>query len=34
MGIYKIDFDKTRCMYFLIKEEKFFDNNNEILEKS
>ena len=27
------DFDKTRCKFFLIKEEKVFDKYNEILEK-
>ena len=30
---HKIDFDKSRCMYFLIKEEKFSDKYNEILKK-
>ena len=30
MSIYKIDFDKTKGMYFLIKDEKFLQNYNEI----
>ena len=25
MGTYKINFDKSKCMYFLINEEKVFD---------
>ena len=25
MSIYKRDFDETKCMYFLIKHENFFD---------
>ena len=33
MSIHKTDFDKTRCMCFLIKEEKVFDKYNEILGK-
>ena len=30
MSIYKIFFDKTKRMYFLIKHESFFDKYNEI----
>ena len=30
MGICKIYFDKTKCMYFLIKDEKKIDKYNEI----
>ena len=33
MGIYGRDFDKTKCVYFMIKDEKYFDKYNEILEK-
>ena len=33
MSIYKRNFDKTKCMYILIKDEKLFDNYNEIWEK-
>ena len=33
MSIYKRDFDKTRSMYILIKEDNFFDKYIEILEK-
>ena len=33
MSIYKRDFDKTKCMYFLIKDEKIFDKYYEIREK-
>ena len=32
MGTYK-SFDKNKCTYFLIKEEKVFDKCNEIWEK-
>ena len=28
MSIYRRDFDKIKCMYFLIKEETFFDKYN------
>ena len=34
MSIYRRDFHKTRCMYFLIKDEKIFDKYNKISEKS
>ena len=27
MSIYKRYFDKTKCMYFMIKDEKIFDKN-------
>ena len=30
MSIYKKYFDKTKCMYFMIKEEKGFDKCMEI----
>ena len=33
MSIYKRCFDKIRCMYFKIEDEKFFDKYMEILEK-
>ena len=33
MSVYKKDFDKTKCMYFVIKDESFFDKYNEIWEK-
>ena len=33
MSIYKRNFDKTKCMYFLIKDEKCFDKYIEIWEK-
>ena len=33
MYIYRRDFDETKYMSFLIKEEKVFDNYNEIWEK-
>ena len=33
MSIYRRDFDKTKCMYFLIKDEIFFDKYYEIWEK-
>ena len=33
MCIHRRDFDKTICMYFLIKNESFFDKYNEIWEK-
>ena len=33
MCINRRDFDKTICMYFLIKNESFFDKYNEIWEK-
>ena len=32
MSIYKRDFDKTKCMYFLIKDEKYFYKYNKIWE--
>ena len=32
-NIFSRDFDKTKCKYFLIKEEKAFDKHNEIWEK-
>ena len=32
MSTYRI-FDKNNCMYFMVKEEKFFDKYNEISEK-
>ena len=32
MYIYRSDFDETKCMYFLIKEEKYYDKYNEIWE--
>ena len=33
MIIYRRDFDKTKCTYFLIKDENLFDEYNEIWEK-
>ena len=33
MSIYRRSFDKTKCMYLLIKEEKVFDKYNETWEK-
>ena len=33
MSIYKRDFDKTKCTYFLIRGGKYFDKYNEIWEK-
>ena len=30
MSVYRRDFDKTKYMYFLIKDEFFFDKYNEI----
>ena len=33
MSIYKKYFDKTKCMYFMIKDEKIFDKYMKILEK-
>ena len=33
MSIYRRDFDKTKCMYFLINDENFFAKYNEIWEK-
>ena len=33
MNIFKRDFDKTKCIYFLIKDEEFFYKYNEIWEK-
>ena len=33
MREYKRDFDKTKCMSFLIKAENFLEKYNEILEK-
>ena len=33
LSIFSRDFDKTKCIYFLIKEEKAFDKHNEIWEK-
>ena len=34
MSIYRRDINKTKCMYFMIKEGKAFDIYNEILKKS
>ena len=33
MSIYGRDCDKTKCMYFLIKDENIFDKYSEIQEK-
>ena len=33
MSAYRIDFDKTKCMPFLIKDEKFLEKHNEIWKK-
>ena len=33
MSVYKRYFDKTKCMYFMIKDENFFDKYINILEK-
>ena len=33
MSIYKRYFDKTKCMYFLIKYKKFLDQDMKIWEK-
>ena len=33
MSIHRKDFDKTKCMYFLIKDDFFFGKYNEIWEK-
>ena len=33
MSIYRRDFDKTKCMYHLIKNEKNFDEYNKIWKK-
>ena len=33
MSIYRRDFDKTKCMYQLIKNEKNFDEYNKIWKK-
>ena len=33
MSVCKKDFDGTGCMYFLIKDERFLEIYNEILEK-
>ena len=33
MSIYKSYFDKTKCMYFIIKDENFFDKYMTIWEK-
>ena len=33
MSICKLDFDKTKCFYFSIKDEKFLEKYNEIWEK-
>ena len=33
MSIYKRDFDKTRCMYYSIKDEILLEKYNEIWEK-
>ena len=33
VSAYKIDFDETECMYFMIKEEKGFDAYMKIFEK-
>ena len=30
LSIYERDFDKSKCMYFLINDENFFDKYNEI----
>ena len=30
MSIYQRDFDETKCMYFLIKDQKLFDKYNEM----
>ena len=33
LSVYKRDFDKTKCIYFLIKDEHFFNKYNEIWDK-
>ena len=33
MSIYNRDSDKTKCMFFLIKDENFFNKYNETQEK-
>ena len=33
-SVYKRDFDQTKFMYFLMKDENFFDRYNEVWEKS
>ena len=33
ISAYRIDFDKTKCMSFLIKDEKFYEIYNQICEK-
>ena len=33
MSIYKRDSDKTKCMYFLIKDRRFFDKYSKIWRK-
>ena len=33
MSAYRVDFDETKCMYFMIKEVKNFDKYMEIWEK-
>ena len=33
MSLYRINFDKTRCMYFLVKDVIFLEKYNEIWEK-
>ena len=33
MSAYRIDFDKTKCMSFLIKDENFLEKHNEIWKK-
>ena len=33
MSIYKRDSDKTKCMYFLIKDRRFFDKYSKIWKK-
>ena len=33
MSIYKRDSDKTKCVFFFIKDENFFNKYNEIQEK-
>ena len=33
MSAYRKDFDKTKCMYFLIKDEKLLEKYNEIWKK-
>ena len=33
VGVYRIDFDETECMYFMIKQENVLDKFMEIWEK-